>query len=250
VSDYTLVAFGGCGGLHAASLATAVGMRRVVVPPLAGVLSCVGLLWAPVEMSVTETVALPLSDSTVPTIYAIVNRLAVEQQELLDATLEGADSPSPSAATRGGSTTKTDVIVNADLRYPGEGSELTLPLTATGFDLAAAADLARTFQRRHVEIFGHGDAGPIEVVRIRATARRSAAPIDPISAGIEVCHEDVRRTARFNDGIHEVPVVSRSALHDMADGPLLIDEADTTTVVPPGWRAHCDDTGNLILVAS
>jgi N-methylhydantoinase A len=250
IGDYTLVAFGGSGGLHAASLAEAVGIARVVVPPLAGVLSAVGLLQAPVELSVTETVGLEVTDDSVPTIAALIDRLAAEQRSELDRivkTVPALDEPA------GGRGDETEVVVDLDVRYPGEASELTLALPGTTFDAAGAVELVTRFHSRHLAEYGHGEAGAVEVVRVRVTARRpqhdggSALQAVPTTGSLAI--GGTRRTAHFGAGPQQVPVVERAGLQTPTAGPLLVDEADTTTVVPPGWTAHRDTVGNLVLEA-
>lgn len=248
IGDYTLIAFGGSGGLHAASLAEAVGITRVVVPPLAGVLSAVGLLQAPVELSVTETVGLTVTDESVAAIAALVDRLAAEQWSELDRILKAVPDLDDDPDRDPGDA--TEVLVDLDVRFPGEASELTMTLPGVTFDAADAADLVARFHACHLAEYGHGDPGAVEVVRARVTARRpqldAGRPLRVVSAGSPP-PDPTHRTAHFGTGPEQVPVVARGGLQGTVAGPLLIDEADTTTVVPPGWTVRRDNAGNLVL---
>lgn len=242
ITGYTLIAFGGGGGLHGATLAEAVGITRVVVPPLAGVLSAVGLLRARVSLSATETLHQPLDAAHAPAVDAAVARMVRAQTAAL--------AEHRKEAGGGADPAEAEVKVEADLRYVGEGSELALPVGPAPFDPAAAEELAGRFRRAHLEAYGHGGRGTVEVVRLRVTALApapeslgDAAPAPAGGAG-----GGASRPARFGEHVLDTPILARADVGgEPRPGPLLVDEADTTTVVPPGWTVRRDASSNLIV---
>lgn len=232
ITQHTLIAFGGSGPLHAASLAEAVRVTRVIVPPLAGVLSALGLLQAPVELSTVETVDLALEEASASAIaqlfQAADDRL---RSRLVDA---GIDPDAMSAQ------------VHADVRYVGQASELTVA-TDVDFDGASVARLDAAFRLAHDATYGHGGLGPLEVVRVRidvsvkqSTMSIRARPVPGVSSSFE-------RLVHFDGTSMKAPVVSRDSITAPVPGPVLVDETDTTTVVPPGWTVAVDSSANLIL---
>jgi len=231
VERHTLIAFGGSGPLHAVSLAEAVGIPRVIVPPHAGVLSAVGLLWAPMELTAVEPVHLPLELSAIGDVAEANSRTAASLiGRLVDA---GVDSDT------------IEITVQADVRYVGQASELSLA-TEQHIDAAGLGRLAAEFHRAHESTYGHGLSGPAEVVRIRVTASVKQ-PVGSIGALSIPQIEKHSRLAFFDGRAITTPIIGRSDLELPRDGPLLVDEGDTTTVVPPSWTAVCDGGANIVL---
>ncbi len=230
ITEQTLIAFGGSGPLHAATLADVVGIRRVVVPPLAGVYSSVGLLDTPLELARSFAVGLPLAARSVqPLRLALADAAAGTAQRFTAAGLEVADA---------------ELTRMLDLRYRGQGTELTLPGPDV-VDEAAIAALAELFTERHRRAYGHVIDDEIEVVRVRVTA--TAPPTDTIRGGVRTAAAEHGVRPAYFDDISAVPVLTRSALAGATPGPILVDDPDTTTVVPPGWTASADADGNLRL---
>ena len=230
ITGQTLIAFGGSGPLHAATLADVVGIRSVVVPPLAGVYSSVGLLDTPLELAQSYAVGLPLAAASVEPLRLVLAEAAGGTRERFAAAgLEVADA------------VLTQVL---DLRYRGQATELTLPCPAA-VDEAEIAALAARFTEQHQRAYGHVIDDEIEVVRVRSTATApvstSARPRWSAAAA-----QSGTRPAVFAD-MSTVDVLSRAALVTPTAGPLLVDDPDTTTVVPPGWTASVDPDGNLRL---
>ena len=230
ITRQTLIAFGGSGPLHAATLADVVGIRRVVVPPLAGVYSSVGLLDTPLELTRSYTVGLPLSATTAESL-----RLA-----LADAASGTRDRYAAAGLDIAGAVL-TQVL---DLRYRGQATELTLSCPDV-IDEAALAALADRFTAAHHRAYGHVIDDGIEVVRVRSTATAPATHAGRNTwSATEV--ETGTRAAVFEGG-SEVLVTTRAALVGPTAGPALVDDPDTTTVVPPGWTVSVDAGGNLRL---
>jgi N-methylhydantoinase A len=234
--DFVLVAFGGSGPLFAAEMARSLGIATVLIPPAPGVFSAIGLIEADSEHHLVRSVLRPLSAETAGGLAAALRGLEREAEAILRA--EGYREP-----------VVTDQSV--DLKYEGQSFELTVPLPAgwrgsTGVDALAAA-----FAREHERTYGHAAAGdPIQVVNLRVTARLVRPRVrHAVQLGSErVATTGGWRRAYFGreHGVLATPVLARMDLGAAPrPGPLLIDEYDATTLVPPGATACLDDHGDV-----
>ena len=227
--EFTLVAFGGAGPLHACALADALAMPRVLVPLMPGVLAAQGA----VGSDLTATRARSILARLAPNQYAEIERaLATVATEVR------AELDSPATAITGA----------LDLRYVGQSYELTVELGAGGL-----AGAERDFHAGHEQRFAHSDpSAPLEVVNVRALGRVPSGlerlqprfsprhgPLTP-EAHTEIAHGGERIRAS---------VYARDALipGDEIAGPAIVTQLDTTTLIAPGWRARVDDGGNLVL---
>ena len=223
--DFTLVAFGGAGGAHAAELAAELGLARVYVPRHPGLLSAWGVLAAETIRDFTVTVrATQPPDAALRGHFRRLERAVVGELRR-------------EALTR-------PVLERAlDVRYAGQAYEVQVPY-GVGWRVA--------FHRRHAELFGHADRRrPLEVVALRVRARGGGVrpPDDPLP----------RRAGRpLPIGSRGVVFAARSwrtSVYRRADlpvgwrvrGPAIVCEYSATTVVPPGWRLHVDRTAGLVL---
>lgn len=232
VSTHTIVAFGGSGPLHAVTMAETVGVRSVVVPPLAGLFSAVGLLTAPFELTTSQTVGTLLRPTSVTELRRVVGEAAQAARERF------VDS--------GADTSDLEVRQVLDLRYTGQASELPITLHD---DLSEAyvTALVEDFHRLHKSSYGHALPKDVEVVRLRTTVTggRPArmAQVTPSAVGVTTT-----RAVRFAGWAGDAAVLRRGDLAGgTVDGPFLVDDPDTTTVVPPGWSGWLDDRGNIRL---
>jgi N-methylhydantoinase A len=233
VEDQTLIVSGGSGAIHAAGLADTVGISAIVVPPRAGVLSAVGLLRAPMSLTAVETVAGPLDDSAVESIGTKLRALATGLRRRM--TLDGLD------------LSRAVVRYVVDLRYRGQATELALDLPSDDVAPAMITTLAERFDADHLLTYGHAGHRPIEVVRVRVTVaidspQTPQAPTNPTQPSTPGT-----RPAIFDGSLVPVSVRTRASLSGVVTGPLLVDEPDTTVVVPPNWSAAVDSDGNLTL---
>lgn len=244
--EFVLCAFGGNGPLHAAELARSLGMKRILVPPSPGLFSAFGLLFADIAYHALQTYKRPLADLDPEDLRAVFRRLeAAAQGEL----------------AREGETTAGLVWQRAvDLRYVGQSYELSLSLA--GLEIAAPqgnqARLIRTLSERfaaeHERIYGHyAPDDPIEVVNVRLTALIPTAKSPPVnlpSARHNAPASAQTRRCYFGPEIGwlAVPVLSRDALGaDPQAGPLIVEEYDTTILVPPGGTGAQDRWGNVMV---
>ncbi|KGJ02638.1 N-methylhydantoinase A [Paracoccus halophilus] len=238
--DYTLMCFGGAGGLHAADVADILAMRRILVPRAPGILCAEGLIVADLQENYVTTCRCPLEEANLPQIAAAINKLATQAEEWL--------------------SVSDDYIVNRcqtiilDLRYIGQNYELQVDLGTARHapDLPTVEALKQAFFRQHETAYGHynPDAG-VEVVnvRIRATmefAKQTLTAARPDGKAEPVATEQIWFE---QTGFVPSPVYQREQLAEGTSlfGPALITQFDTTTLVPPGWTIRVDGAMNMIM---
>ena len=237
---FTLVAFGGGGPIHAAGLAEMLGITRVVVPPSPGVFSAFGLLFADVEHHFVRTHFKAFDEMDFEAANSILTNLLEEGDALLEA--EGFDEA------------HRQLITQADMKYVGQTSELTVSMGLTSFSTDAVISLRKNFEAEHEKTYGYAVDDPLQLVNIRVVARgiseESRVPEHMAPIAHNTASVSADRQVFFADGHGwlETPVVSRDALDGArSDGPLIVEEYDSTTVVPPAWRASLDSLRNIIL---
>jgi N-methylhydantoinase A len=235
--DQSLIAFGGSGPVHACDLAAALGMRRVIVPPLSGVFTAVGMLESDVER---------------PFVRAFPGDLQMLRSQEARALLEQLEADARAALAAEGFGDRGEVLFEVDLRFEGQDSELVLPLDRAALTTAGLAALAADFRAAYQRLYAYESEEPVEVVNLRALARgRRAKLLDRAHArlGLAAAATDApARSAWMEEGAAtQVPVVGRAALVAAFRGPLIIEFYDTTVIVPPGWHGSADRLGNLIL---
>ncbi|MFS0735828.1 hydantoinase B/oxoprolinase family protein [Sphingomonas sp. 1P06PA] len=217
VTRYTLVSFGGAGGQHACAVADALAMDRIMIHPLAGVLSAFGMGLARQRVVREATVALPADD---PAIDAALGRLAQEAARAL--------------ADQGSSVDATERRLR--LRYAGADSTLTLAAEPCG-------TLAARFTDLHRARFGFAAEG----TSIIADAAEAEAIGPTLAAGARFA--PAANTPAVPNAGGAMPLFDRDALPagQAIDGPALIVDGSGTTFIAPGWRATVDTTANLII---
>jgi N-methylhydantoinase A len=245
--EFTIVAFGGNGPLFAAEMAAGLGVATVLVPPAPGVFSALGLLEADLEHHLVRTFLRPLEPDVLPEIAAAFAAMEGEATRVLATGLQGG---------------RLEMHRALDLRYAGQSYELTIPLPAADPDLepaAAHATLAAAlrdrFAQEHERTYGHASADdPTAIVNIRLTARVVGRTQRPAwrMPGLPGRPGRTRR-AWFGEtrGLLATPVIGRDDL-DMIPrhGPLLVDEYDATTLVPPGATAVRDEQRNIVITTA
>ncbi|MCS7240017.1 MAG: hydantoinase/oxoprolinase family protein [Candidatus Bipolaricaulota bacterium] len=239
-TDFALVAFGGAGPLHAASLARKLGIPLVFVPAYAGVLSALGLVTADLVHTYVRSLVTPLTMITVAKLNAILKDMRGDAERLL---ME--EGVSPQACEYRGS---------ADLRYRGQGFELNLPLPTRPLVEEDIPDLVRRFHDLHAQRYGFANFNAeIELVSLRLTAigHTEKPALPKISPGPSFSHAlKERRPVWFPEvGWEKTPVYVRSALPAGAEffGPAVVEGLESTVIIPPQVRVHVDAFGNLIM---
>jgi len=220
---FTLVAFGGAGGLHAADLARALGMRRVYVPRHPGLLSAWGVLAAEPIRDFTRTLR-----QVAPPERVIVRGL----RELADAAR---------SAMRGEGVARPILEPALDVRYAGQSYELTVPF---------APAWRRAFHARHRQLFGHAAPElPLEVVTLRLRARGERLHLPRETSPRPTVRQLARRPVVFDGRPRPTAVHRRDDLRIGVPvrGPAVICEYSATTIAPPGWHLIVDRLGGLVL---
>ena len=237
--DCVLMAFGGNGGVFAVELARQLQMRRVLVPPAAGVFSALGLSVAPIEFSQTQAFLQPVAAIKPGELQA--NLMLMEQQV---------------AKVLGFPREQLRMRYSAAMRYIGQAFELQVPLPVGEVSPATLSDLAEAFEAEHQQTYGHrfaaGDG--VEVVAVEVTGTYVGGERQPSKVTVRKraaqAAAQPRRKAYFGPerGLHEVDVLERDALSGTPRrGPFIVEEYDGTTVLPPDAAAHLDAVGNIVI---
>lgn len=235
--EFMLMPFGGAGPMHATALADTLGIREIRVPVYSGLFSALGLLMADYRQDYVRSVALSLDDATPETVSALVEEMErVAREEMV---AQGVDLDSVSFERQ------------ADLRYGYQVSELALELPAV--DGGLRTQLLADFSAAHLQAYGYRRDDPVELVNLRvraiapaATTRFADLVIEPVNGPRQ------RRDAYYGreHGMLATPVVGREMLAEVLHGPVIVEEPDTTVVVPPGWSAVRGAGNNLVIKRS
>ena len=234
--EFTLVAFGGAGPIHAAGLASELAIRSVVIPPLPGLFSAMGLLFSGIEHHAVRSCLLSRQELSADALEAVQAEL---RRDLLH-----------TFAEEGHTEDEVALRYSADVRFRGQTSEINVPVASGSWGPAELAALQEAFADEHERLYGHRSDpdNPVEVVAMRAIGRAGVAEMsDRLRPAAATAGESRDRSAWFGPsaGSIDTPVCRREDLKHGARGPLLIDEYDTTIVVPPGLRARIDDQLNV-----
>lgn len=239
--DFALIAFGGAGPLHGGSLARLLGTRTVIVPPAPGVLSAMGLLVSQLRADYARTCL------EIPPDYD-TNRMADTFDALeREATAWFERERVPAEARQ--------LTRSASLRYRHQGFELTLPWEGDAVTPETTQATLQAFHALHERLytFAQHDT-PVEIVTLQVAAEgRLPQPTPteiPDGGGLEEAIAD-RLPIHFADETRTVPVYDRAKLSAGVsfNGPALVVQLDSTTLVHPDQKARCDRYGNLILEA-
>jgi N-methylhydantoinase A len=231
--EFTLVAFGGAGPLHASALAAEVGVPRVLVPRGAGVLSALGLL---------------VSDLTYDESVSRVRPLSTVDADGVAETFADLEA---SGRDRLGDTEVATVRIerSLDLRYRGQSFDLSVPVDGERPDLVTVRDRFHTAHERR-----YGSASPdepLELVTVRVRVRGVVDPPTLDAPDRDGTLADAVRETRsvWFDGEHETPVYERSALPTGVefDGPAVVEGSESTLVVHPGDTVTVDTDANLVV---
>ena len=237
--EFSLIAFGGAGPLHACRLADELQIPEVIVPPIPGGFSALGLVGSDLKREYVRTFFARLDRAEPP-------RLATAFAELEAAARTLLDHAGVAAADRA-------VERAADLRYARQAYELTVPFAAGAITRDSLDRVAQNFHARHRQTYGHDSPSePVQLVNIRVTAlgRRPAMTLrQPSAAAAGEARKSGRRAWFRETGRIEVAVLARERLRpgERLQGPLVIESLDSTVVLPPGWRGMVDDNGFLLL---
>ena len=231
----SMVAYGGAGPVHAYGVARKVGIRRVLVPPAAGVMSALGFLMASPALEFTRTYKAPLKELDPHAIKRVFALMREEAAELLS-----------------GSSEPILYRMGADMRYIGQGYEIDVPLSGERLTDLSFTNLQAAFEARYRTLYERTNINAeVELINLRLLAalpRLSYTPA-PILAGADpVAALKHYRPVRFDsDGIVPCPVYERSRLPAgvQIKGPAIVEEAECTTVCGPHGSVKVDHYGIL-----
>jgi N-methylhydantoinase A len=243
--DCTLIAFGGAGPLHAVAVAREIGIPRVAVPRYPGTFSALGMLLAAWRQDFVQTFVAKLDD---------VDGAEVQEQFELMA------QPGLRQLQKDGlNAGDLSVISSMDLRYRGQDHALPVPLgDSAQLDAAGRTALRKVFDSLHERHYGHASPGePVEIVNLRLSMRIQRDPTlitrllaTPYEAGA-ARQAEIRRDVIFGDA--ERPLAARVvwrpslAAHDIVEGPAVIEEENSTTLIHPGDVARVNEVGVLMI---
>lgn len=240
---YALVAFGGAGPLHGAALAQSVSAKEVLVPPAPGINAATGLLAADIQYEFTRSV------------LSVVTQADQAELDKLNAVMDALVAQASEALTADGIAAGQQRILRvAECRYQGQGFELRGELSDGPLTLSSRNALLDSFHEQHRRDYGHAFTDQdVEVITLRAIASVETEPLkwpkletdrarNPKNAVLYV------RPTTFDDGqTVETPRYDRTKLkaEQTVDGPAIIIQTDSTTLVPPGFEARVSTYGNL-----
>ncbi|HKF51491.1 MAG TPA: hydantoinase/oxoprolinase family protein [Candidatus Acidoferrales bacterium] len=231
--DYTLVAFGGAGGLHACGLAAALEIPRVLIPKLPGGLSALGILRADVVKDFSRTILLPVESrravsSALQREFAAMEKVAVKEM-----------------LAEGFARNQIRMERLLDMRYVGQAYELSVP---------EKGDFVASFHRAHERRYGYSDVKrAVEIVNVRSRAIGSTPKpaLPKLPAGGANASQSLtgERVVFFAGRKMKTRIYDRSTLRagNRFRGPAVVTEYSATTVVLPDWNVRVDRFGDLIV---
>ncbi len=241
IRRYCMVATGGAGPVHACGVANGLGIRRIIIPPMAGVASAFGFLTAPIAFDFTRSYVSRLDELDLGELNRILAELERDGRRIVEAA--------------GVAAADISVGLNIDMRYVGQGYEVRVPFVMDRLTGRHISDMRQVFEAEYRAFYGQlADGVPIEAVNWRILisgpqpqvanavfAEKQAANDRPVAC----------RPVSFapDQAPVETPVFRREQLGASwsAAGPLIIEEAASTTVVRPGWSAQVAAGGCLLL---
>ena len=231
--DFTLLAFGGSGPVHACDIAASLSMNRVLFPNAPGVFTAAGMLAGRLEHDFLR----PLATS--------LDRIDLER---LDAVCKAMEDEAADAFARDGyAGAMLEHLFTLDMRYQGQEASLSVPLSSE----LTKQGLRAVFLDMYRATYGYVSADNIESVAVRLTSLLASGPVLDFAvmrdAGADALQEQESRSAYFGKdaGWVNTRVMTRAAFQSAMTGPLILQSADSTIVVPPGWMVEADTAGNI-----
>ncbi len=241
IRRYVLVATGGAGPVHASGVAQRLGIETVIVPPIAGVGSAYGFLLAPISFDFTRSYLVRLDQLDVDHLNQMLAELEAEGRAIVQAA--------------GVADAEITVSRAVDMRYVGQGYEIRVPFANGPVDAAAARRIQTSFEREYERFYGRLCTGvPIQAVHWRVVVAGPTLDVSDITLQRQQHEQSAAPTERpvwfeANAAPVATPVYQRRALVTgfTTAGPAIVEEAESTTVVLPGWQLTVDESGCLVL---
>jgi N-methylhydantoinase A len=231
--EFTLMAMGGAGPMHAAEVAQELGIGEVVVPPWPGNISALGLLTGDLRHDYVRTVLRTLALFNIDELEAIFT----EMERAGVATLREEGVPRD----------RVSITRLADLRFVGQAFELMLPVPSPLTLDSLTANFRELYRRR----YGHDHDEAVEVVNLRVACSGSSPKpsLPPMRAKSGAKRDQPTRSIFFAGAWHTAGVLARETLvaRQSVPGPIILEEFGTTTIVPPDWGLTAHETGTLFI---
>lgn len=241
IRRYSMVATGGAGPVHACGVAEKLGLIQVIVPPLAGVGSAFGFMTAPISFDFNRSYVSRLDSLNLAELNRILDNLEWEGRAIVEAA--------------GVPTEDILVQMSIDIRYVGQGYEVRVPFPKEVLTAIHIIRMQTAFEAEYKQFYGQLANGvPIEAVNWRVVIAGPKPEIGKLSLANEQLETNTAYTSRpvifkAENEPYLTPVYRRHALSAgwQADGPLIIEEAASTTIVLRGWSAQVTESGCLLL---
>jgi N-methylhydantoinase A len=244
IARFKMVPIGGAGPVHACSLAKKMGISRLICPPGAGVASAIGMLSSPISFEFAQTNMARLDAVDWREIAALANQLTDRGRELVH--------------NAGVSSTDITVRYSAMMRYVGQGYAVEAPIEESTIRTGNSAAIKAAFEASYRQRFGRAEDMPPEVITWRVVVSGPRPPLLEAISGTEntSCTSDApqakgSRAVWFGaeSGFVGTPVFDRYGLQSATklDGPSIIEEVESTLILPPGCTAEVDNARNLII---
>jgi N-methylhydantoinase A len=238
---FTLVGFGGAGPMHVARLAAAFGIKSVVVPWAAGVGSAVGLVSSDLTVDLVQTRILDLEDADATALTQLFGQLEAQ----------GRDELGDAGAT-------FTVSRSADMRFHGQAHQLTVSVPDGPLGDEDLSALAKRFHEVYRQTYGIDADAPAQLVNARVRVVRVVDKLAPRSHAVEERDASVARTGERSASFAEVGGFTATPVFDWSSlepgcrlvGPAIVEGADATIVVPPGYSAAVDRWRNVMLASA
>ncbi len=235
--EFSLIAFGGAGPVHAAALAAELQIPEVIIPPAPGAFSALGLVASDLKRDFSRTLYADLDGFDPGRIADVFSGMEAEGRHFLDS----ANVP----------LVRRALLRLADVRYRRQAYELTVPVGDGQVTRATLQALAASFHAKHEQTYGHANrAEPVQLVNLRLTALGRLPGLTLAQRSDAALARQHSREVWFAEsGFVTTPVHWRDGLvpGTRIVGPAIIEALDSTTVVPPDWRAAVDDRGYIRL---
>lgn len=239
--EFTIIAFGGCGGIHVVELARSLQIDRALIPLSAGVFSALGLLVSDIESTLSRS----YFRSFIHTSPDEMNKFYEELEDNINKNL-------------GSNTDLISISRFADMRYEGQAFELTVPVPNGKLNQLNISHLPELFESEHESTYGHRYPGDknVQIVNLRTTGKLESNFRRNIDVN-KMREYNTRKTFKNNDrkayfgknfGYINTPVINRWDLTQKPhNGPIIVEEYENTIVIPPDSNLRLDDFGNILI---
>jgi N-methylhydantoinase A len=235
--EFSLIAFGGAGPVHAVSLAEELQIPEVIVPPAPGAFSALGLVASDLKRDYSRTLYADLGSVEASRVAEVIAGMEQAGREMLRAARVPLE--------------RQVLLRQADVRYRRQAYELTVPIADGQITRATLDELAAAFHARHEQTYGHANhSEAVQLVNLRLTALGRLPDLVLAQYGDSANARVRRRDVWFAEtGFTPTPVHWRDGLTPDTHliGPAIIEAMDSTAVVPPGWQARIDELGYTIM---